>query len=314
MRPDPHLRITPPCFSARILLNHRTGMISAGSREKRTHRGGRHATTRPEIARILCICGAALLALLLRPGGGGGGGDGETVPAAPGDDNSVIPPAPPDAADPGVADIRDQLLAAVNEARSASRLCGSASHGPSPPVAWSDALATAAYLHSSDMARHGFFSHTGSDGSSAGQRISRQGYSWSTCGENIAVGYRRFSAVVQGWLGSEGHCRNIMDPDFTEIGAGTPLGSMGAAPPPATGRSTWPTGDRRGRESSKKKTPRGGRGPGAAVGTFLYRGGKKPDLSISAAAFPVAIRAPPVAGTQTSSGRFRNARDPRSRP
>ncbi len=181
-------------------------------------------------ARILLhLAAAALLALLLLPACGGGGGDGENVTAAPGDDNSVIPPAPPDAADPGVADIRDQLLAAVNEARSASRLCGSASHGPSPPVAWSDALATAAYLHSSDMARHGFFSHTGSDGSSAGQRISRQGYSWSTCGENIAVGYPSVSAVVQGWLGSEGHCRNIMDPDFTEIGAGYAIGQYGGS-------------------------------------------------------------------------------------
>lgn len=182
-------------------------------------------------ARIhLYLAAAAILALLLLPACGGGGGDGENVTAAPGDDNSVIPPAPPDVADPGVADIREQLLAAVNEARGASRLCGSASYGPSPPVAWSDALATAAYLHSSDMARNGFFSHTGSDGSSAGQRITRQGYSWSTWGENIAVGYPSVSAVVQGWLGSEGHCRNIMDPDFSEIGAGYAVGQYGGSP------------------------------------------------------------------------------------
>jgi uncharacterized protein YkwD len=88
----------------------------------------------------------------------------------------------------------------------------------------------AAYLHSEDMALNNFFSHTGSDGSSAGQRISRQGYPWSTYGENIAVGYPTVSSVIQGWLGSEGHCRNLMDPDFTETGAGYAVGPFGGNP------------------------------------------------------------------------------------
>jgi uncharacterized protein YkwD len=88
----------------------------------------------------------------------------------------------------------------------------------------------AAYLHSEDMALNNFFSHTGSDGSSAGQRISLQGYPWSTYGENIAVGYPTVSSVIQGWLGSEGHCRNLMDPDFTEIGAGYAVGPFGGNP------------------------------------------------------------------------------------
>jgi uncharacterized protein YkwD len=77
----------------------------------------------------------------------------------------------------------------------------------------------AAYLHSSDMAVNQFFSHTGSDGSSPGDRITREGYAWRTYGENIAVGYPTVSAVLQGWLGSDGHCRNIMNPAFREIGA-----------------------------------------------------------------------------------------------
>lgn len=169
----------------------------------------------------------AILSLLLLSACGGGGSGEETV--TPGD-NSVIPPTAGSAPDPGVADIQDALLSAVNAARGASRMCGSASFGPSPPVAWSDALATAAYLHSSDMARNGFFSHTGSDGSTAGERIARQGYAWRTYGENIAVGYSTVSAVVQGWLGSEGHCRNIMEPDFTEIGAGYAVGQYGGNP------------------------------------------------------------------------------------
>jgi len=139
---------------------------------------------------------------------------------------TVVPSQP----DPGVADIRIEFLAAVNQARSVNRICGTTPYGPAPPVSWSENLAMAAYLHSEDMALNNFFSHTGSDGSSPGQRISRQGYPWRTYGENIAVGYPTVPSVIQGWLGSEGHCRNMMDPDFTEIGAGYAIGPFGGNP------------------------------------------------------------------------------------
>ena len=157
---------------------------------------------------------------------GGGSGDGNVTD--PG--GSVIPPQGGNDPDPGVADVRDEFLAAVNQARSVNQVCGAVPYGPAPPVSWSDNLAMAAFLHSEDMALNNFFSHTGSGGSSPGQRISRQGYPWRTYGENIAVGYPTVSAVIQGWLGSEGHCRNLMDPDFTEIGAGYAIGPFGGNP------------------------------------------------------------------------------------
>lgn len=164
--------------------------------------------------------------LLLPACGGGGSGDG--IVTAPG--GSVIPPQGGNDPDPGVVDIRDEFLAAINQARSVNQVCGSTPYGPAPPVSWSDNLAMAAYLHSEDMALNNFFSHTGSDGSSVGQRISRQGYPWSTYGENIAVAYPTVSSVIQGWLESEGHCRNMMNPAFTEIGAGYAIGPFGGDP------------------------------------------------------------------------------------
>lgn len=132
--------------------------------------------------------------------------------------------------DPGVADIRVEFLAAVNQARSVNRKCGNTRYSPARPVSWSGNLAMAAYLHSKDMVRKNFFNHTGSDGSSAGQRISRQGYPWRMCGENIAVGSPTVSSVIRGWLGSESHCRNLMNPGFTEIGAGYAIGPFGGNP------------------------------------------------------------------------------------
>ncbi len=62
-------------------------------------------------------------------------------------------------------------------------------------------------------------SHVGSDGSSFKDRIEREQYTWSAAGENIAAGYRTVSSVMNGWLASPGHCKNIMSPNFTEFGA-----------------------------------------------------------------------------------------------
>ncbi len=143
---------------------------------------------------------------------------------------SVIPPRGGNDPDPGVADIRSEFLAAVNQARAVKQICGTTPYRPAPPVSWSGALATAAYLHSKDMVRKKFSSHTGSDGGSAGERISRQGYPWRTYGENLAFGNPTVSSVIQGWLVSERHCRNLMNPAFTEIGAGYFIGPFGGNP------------------------------------------------------------------------------------
>ena len=113
------------------------------------------------------------------------------------------------------------LLTAINAARAQARVCV---NGQSPlpavaPLGWNAQLAAAADRHSTDMAVHNLMDHTGSDGSSAAQRITQAGYVWSAWGENIAAGYPTAAAVVQGWLGSPGHCANIMSARFTDFGA-----------------------------------------------------------------------------------------------
>ncbi len=114
------------------------------------------------------------------------------------------------------------MLLAVNAARATARNCGSrGDFAAAPPVTWNCALEAAALGHSMDMARNGFFSHTGSDGQSAGTRATRAGYVWSALAENIAAGgaYSAPAAVVQGWLDSDGHCANIMGGNYSNIGA-----------------------------------------------------------------------------------------------
>ena len=77
------------------------------------------------------------------------------------------------------------------------------------------------------MAENNYFSHTGLDGSSAGTRITRAGYTWRSYGENIAYGYSTAERVMEGWMNSSGHRANILKNNFTDIGVGYASDSRG---------------------------------------------------------------------------------------
>lgn len=80
-------------------------------------------------------------------------------------------------------------------------------------------LATAARLHSEDMARRDYFSHTSLDGRTWVQRITAQGYT-APSGENIAAGYSTPAAVMTAWMKSSGHRANILNCASRAIGVG----------------------------------------------------------------------------------------------
>jgi uncharacterized protein YkwD len=111
------------------------------------------------------------------------------------------------------------ILAQVNAARASARSCGTQQFAPAPPVHWNPQLGQAALAHSRDMAARRYFSHRAKDGSQAGERAARAGYAWQRVGENIAFGQSTPDEAVAGWLDSPGHCANIMNPGFTEMGA-----------------------------------------------------------------------------------------------
>lgn len=112
-----------------------------------------------------------------------------------------------------------ELLNAVNELRAAGCRCGNQNMPPVDPVDWNTQIAAAALEHSEDMERNQHFDHTGTDGSEAGDRLTRNGYQWQTYGENIALGYPSANTVFQGWKDSAGHCKNMMNANFKEMGA-----------------------------------------------------------------------------------------------
>lgn len=79
-------------------------------------------------------------------------------------------------------------------------------------------LQEVAQVHSTDMARHRFVSHTGSDGSTVKSRAQAAGYRWTDIGENVAAGQATVSSVISSWMKSSGHRANILNPRFKVFG------------------------------------------------------------------------------------------------
>jgi len=119
-----------------------------------------------------------------------------------------------------VDDDLKEVLRLVNELRVEGCYCGNERMPPAAPLIWNEQLAEAAHKHSEDMRNHKNMSHTGSDGSTFYERVLRTGYDPSAVGENVAQGQRTPEVVVMAWQQSPGHCKNMMRPDFTEIGVG----------------------------------------------------------------------------------------------
>lgn len=106
------------------------------------------------------------------------------------------------------AELRAAVVHLTNEAR-----------GNRKPLKMSRRLTLAAQKHATDMAEKDYFSHESEDGRSWIQRIKAEGFQHPG-GENIAYGQQTAREVVDAWMDSPGHRRNILDPEFRYIGIG----------------------------------------------------------------------------------------------
>jgi uncharacterized protein YkwD len=111
------------------------------------------------------------------------------------------------------------LLAQVNAARSKTRLCGRQRFAAARPLTWNAALGAAAQGHSKAMAYGNYFAHQDPDGDMPADRARAAGFRGRQIGENIAAGQGSPSKAMSGWLASPGHCANLMNPKFTQVGA-----------------------------------------------------------------------------------------------
>ncbi|MGW8250971.1 MAG: NBR1-Ig-like domain-containing protein [Anaerolineales bacterium] len=126
------------------------------------------------------------------------------------------PPTPTGCSAQEDSSVEAQVLALINQMRSANGL---------NPLSQNGALSAAALVHSTDMACNNFVAHSGSDGSNWADRISAQGYQYATYPlENIYVGDPQFGGNAQGavtwWMNSQVHRDNILNNQVTETGVG----------------------------------------------------------------------------------------------
>lgn len=122
-----------------------------------------------------------------------------------------IPPASVMPIPPNATAEALEMLNFVNQARCEAGL---------NPVVLNTELNNAALRHSNDMAYNmqTYISHTGTDGSSAGQRIRDAGYNFRGWAENVAAGNSSAFATFEQWRNSSGHWNNIMNPSYREMG------------------------------------------------------------------------------------------------
>lgn len=92
------------------------------------------------------------------------------------------------------------------------------------PLTADDRLALAARRHAQDMRDRNYFAHEAPApapfGTDMTARVRGTGYPFRALGENLASGQQTPRAATTAWLQSPGHCRNLLDPGFTEVGVG----------------------------------------------------------------------------------------------
>lgn len=168
---------------------------------------------------LVCLTAALLAAC-------GGGDTADSAPTGSGASPATPTPAPTPSPTPnpgvlstcGIGDFDAQILAWINQMRAAGASCGGQTYQAAGALTWSAHLTEAADGHSRDMVALNYFSHTSADGRTLEHRISATGYAWSTIGENIAAGQITINEVMGGWRDSSGHCVNMMNANFTQIG------------------------------------------------------------------------------------------------
>nr|WP_032545707.1 CAP domain-containing protein [Clostridioides difficile] len=96
------------------------------------------------------------------------------------------------------------------------------------PLTLDSSISNVATKKSQDMIDNNYFSHNSPTYGSPFDMLKKFGISYKTAGENIAMGQKTPKEVVNAWMNSEGHRKNIMNPNFSKIGVGVAQKSVGS--------------------------------------------------------------------------------------
>ena len=86
------------------------------------------------------------------------------------------------------------------------------------PLSKHQGAVSVAHVRAKEIVRS--FSHTRPNGTSCFTAAKELGVSYRSAGENIAYGYASPQQVVNGWMNSEGHRKNILSASYSGIGVG----------------------------------------------------------------------------------------------
>ena len=140
-------------------------------------------------------------------------------PAAPVAAPTPAKPAAPVAAPTAsIGAYEQQVVDLVNKERAAVGL---------PALKVNTKLAAVAEKKAEDLRDKNYFAHQSPTYGSPFDMMKQFGISYSSAGENIAKGQKTPAAVMNGWMNSQGHKDNILNPSFTEIGVGYVTDSNG---------------------------------------------------------------------------------------
>ena len=89
-----------------------------------------------------------------------------------------------------------------------------------PPLRLDRALNSAAQLYADRMMQEGFYGHVSPRGDTVLDRVRASGYEPELTGENLASGPQTTAQAMEGWMASNGHRENILDPGFRDVGFG----------------------------------------------------------------------------------------------
>jgi len=87
-------------------------------------------------------------------------------------------------------------------------------------------LNLAAKNKAEDMIKKQYWSHNSPDGLTPWVFIKKTGYSYRFAGENLAKGFRSEESLVDGWMNSELHRKNLLNKNYEEIGVANIKGNL----------------------------------------------------------------------------------------
>jgi uncharacterized protein YkwD len=144
-----------------------------------------------------------------------------SLQAPPPPTSTPVPPEPP-AAPIALAGLEQQMFAAHNVER--------ANNGVGP-LQIDGTLTQLARIRAQDMASKNYFAHTSPTGQTAFSLLTSSGYVYTLAGENLARNNypesQSVSVAMSGFMASQAHRVNVLEPKFSRVGIGMAVGADG---------------------------------------------------------------------------------------